>query len=109
LAETSDITPKAGGDWVEQLPILRVARRSAIQARTQTINQMYALVVGAPADLRDHLHRLSRHQLISQAARFRVGQATTCDPWRVGRCASSPNGTGLLLPRLRRSTAWCHR
>jgi transposase len=74
LAGTSEITPKAGDDWVEQLRILRVARRSAIQARTQTINQMYAVVVGAPADLRDELHRLSRHQLIAQAARFRVGQ-----------------------------------
>jgi transposase len=29
LAGTSRITPKAGGDWVEQLRILRVARRSA--------------------------------------------------------------------------------
>jgi transposase len=74
LAGTSHITPKAGDDWVEQLRILRVARRSAIQARTQTINQMYAVVVGSPADLRDQLHRLSRHQLITQAARFRVGQ-----------------------------------
>ncbi len=74
LAGTSGITPKAGGDWVEQLRILRVARRSAIQARTQTINQMHAVVVGAPADLRDQLHRLSPHRLIAQAARFRVGE-----------------------------------
>jgi transposase len=74
LAGTSRITPKAGDDWVEQLRILRVARRSAIQARTQTINQMYAVVVGAPPDLHDQLLRLSRHQLINQATRFRVGQ-----------------------------------
>ena len=74
LAGTSTITPKAGDDWVEQLRILRLSRRSAIQARTQTINQMYAVVVGAPADLRDQLHRLTRHQLITQAAHFRVGQ-----------------------------------
>lgn len=56
LAGTSEIMPKAGDDWVEQLRILRIARRSAIQARTQVINQMYAVVVGAPADLRDQLH-----------------------------------------------------
>ena len=73
LAGTSDITPKAGDDWVEQLRILRIARRSAIQARTQTINQMDAVVVGAPADLRDQLRNLSRHRLITQAAHFRVG------------------------------------
>jgi transposase len=35
---------------------------------------MYAVVVGAPADLRDQLHSLSRHQLITQAAHFRVAQ-----------------------------------
>jgi transposase len=73
LAGASFIEPKAGNDWVEQLRILRVARRSAIQARTQTINQMYAVVVGAPHDLHDQLHRLSRHQLLTHAARFRVG------------------------------------
>jgi transposase len=73
LAGSSFIEPKAGNDWVEQLRILRVARRSAIQARTQTINQMYAVVVGAPHDLHDQLHRLSRHQLLTQAARFRAG------------------------------------
>lgn len=74
LAGTSALTPKAGDDWVEQLRILRVARRSAIQARTQTINQMHAVVVCAPHDLHDQLQRLSRHQLITQALRFRVGQ-----------------------------------
>jgi len=73
LAETSTLTPKAGDDWVEQLRILRVARRSAIQARTQAINQMYAVVVGAPLDLHDPLQKLSRHQLVTQAARFRIG------------------------------------
>ena len=72
LAGASSIEPKAGNDWVEQLRILRVARRSAIQARTQTINQMYAVVVGAPHDLHDQLHHLSRHQLLTHAARFRV-------------------------------------
>jgi transposase len=62
-----------GNDWVEQPRILRGARRSAMQARTQTINQMHAVVVGAPHDLNDQLQRLSAHQLITHAARFRVG------------------------------------
>ena len=50
--------------------MLRIARVSAVRARTQTINQMYAVVVSAPADLR---HQLSRHQLLTQAAHFRIG------------------------------------
>jgi len=35
---------------------------------------MYAVVVGAPADLRDQLNRLSRHELIAQAAHFRIAE-----------------------------------
>jgi transposase len=76
LAGTSTISPKAGNDWVEQLRILRVARRSAVQARTQAINQMHAVVVGAPQELRDSLQQLPRHELILRAARFRVAGAT---------------------------------
>ncbi len=72
LAGTSTISPKSGNDWVEQLRILRVARRSAIQARTQAINQMHAVVVGAPQGLRDVLKPLSRNTLIKRAAKFRV-------------------------------------
>ena len=71
LAGTSTISPKAGNDWVEQLRILRVARRSAIQARTQAINQMHAVVVGAPQELRDTLKQYSRPELIKRAATAR--------------------------------------
>jgi transposase len=59
LAGTSTISPKAGNNWVEQLRILRVARRSAIKARTQAINQMHPVVVGATQELRDALKPLS--------------------------------------------------
>jgi transposase len=76
LAGTSTISPKTGNDWVEQLRVLRVARRSAIQARTQAINQMHAVVVGAPQELRDTLQQLPRHELIKRAARFRVADAS---------------------------------
>jgi transposase len=76
LAGTSTISPKAGNDWVEQLRILRVARRSAVQARTQAINQMHAVVVGAPQELRDLLQPLPGHELIKRAARFRVADAS---------------------------------
>lgn len=72
LSDTATILPKAGNDWVEQLRVLRVARRSAIQARTQTVNQMKALVLGAPPLLEDSLKPLSCAELIRRASRFRV-------------------------------------
>jgi transposase len=78
LAGTSTLAPKHGDAWVEQVRILRVARRSAIRARTQALNQIHAVVVGAPQELRDSLRLLPRHELLRRAARFRITGA--CDP-----------------------------
>jgi transposase len=88
LAGTSTIAPKHGDAWVEQLRILRVSRRSAIRARTQALNQIHAVVVGAPQELRDALSGLPRHDLLRRAARFRVS------------CASDPASTVRWTLRL---------
>jgi transposase len=48
LAETALGTPKARNGKVEMIRALRVARRSAIKARTQAANQLHDLVVAAP-------------------------------------------------------------
>lgn len=74
LAGTSVLVPKSGDDWVEQLRVLRLARRSAVHARTQTINQMHAVVVSAPPELQDVLKQLSRIELIRRCSRFRIAQ-----------------------------------
>ena len=56
---------------LEAIRALRVARRSAVKARTHAANQLHALVVTAPEELRAHLHTLSIAVLVEQAARFR--------------------------------------
>jgi len=102
LAGTSTISPKAGNDWVEQLRMLRVARRSAIQARTQAINQMHAVVVGAPQELRDTLQQLPRHELIKLAARFRVADAEDAPStvrWTLRLLACAIRLSPTKLPR----------
>jgi transposase len=48
-------TPKTRDGHVEAIRILRVERSSAIKARTQAINQLKALLVTGPADLRQTL------------------------------------------------------
>jgi transposase len=63
--------PKAGAGPVEALRVLRVARRSAIKARTQAANQLHALVLTAPDCLRARLRSLSRRTLVTTAVRFR--------------------------------------
>ncbi|MGV9250603.1 IS110 family transposase [Streptomyces sp. NPDC003697] len=60
--------PKTRDGIVEAIRSLRVVRRSAIKARTQTINQIRTLIVSAPAEVRERLRGLPTYQLISQLA-----------------------------------------
>ena len=59
LAGVADATPKSGQGEVEMIRMLKSAKDSAVKARTQAINQMKALVVTAPAQLRESLDGLS--------------------------------------------------
>jgi transposase len=70
--ETSGV-PKSGDGTVEMIRALRAARRSAVKARTQAANQLQGLRVTAPEQLRHRLRTLSTKELISVAARFRLG------------------------------------
>jgi transposase len=69
--------PKTRDGGVEAIRALRVARRSAIKARTQAANQLHALVATAPDELRARLRALSLDALVQTAARFRPGPPTT--------------------------------
>jgi transposase len=50
--------PKSGDGRVEMIRVLRSARQSAVKARSQAANQLQALLVTAPEDLRHRLHQL---------------------------------------------------
>jgi transposase len=69
--------PKTRCGPVEMIRTLRVARRSAIRARTQAANQLHALVTTAPDDLRCQLRALPLAELAEKARRFRPGPLTT--------------------------------
>jgi transposase len=73
LAGEASGLPKSADGTVEMIRALRVARRSAIKARTQAANQLQALRVTAPEELFDRLRGLSTKELVSVAARFRLG------------------------------------
>ena len=51
--------PKSGDGPVEGIRMLRLARRSAIKARTQAINQIHGLVVTAPDQVKHQLQGVS--------------------------------------------------
>jgi transposase len=73
LAGTANGVPKTRDGRVESIRALRVARRNAVAGRTAAINQMQALGISGPADLREQLRGLSKTVLVTTAARLRPG------------------------------------
>jgi len=73
LAGEASGLPKSSEGSVEMIRALRAARRSAMKARTQAANQLQGLRVTAPEELRHRLRGLSTKELVSVAARFRLG------------------------------------
>jgi len=83
--------PKAGTGTVEMLRVLRVARQTALKARTQATNAMRALLVTAPPELREQLRGLSKTRLPKAAAALDPGP---------GRLASPRTATMLAMRTL---------
>jgi transposase len=78
-------TPRGGGRR-EDLRLLLLERRSAVQARTAALNQLGSLLVTAPDELRDRLGALSGERLAAAAARLRPSSdVVTCVLRRLGR------------------------
>ncbi len=92
LAGRATGTPKARDGRVEAIRVLRVARNSAVKARSQTTNQLKALLVSAPAELREQLRALTATVLITACARLRP----------AGEVADPEHATKTALRRLAR-------
>ena len=73
LAGVADATPKSGAGEVEMIRMLKGAKDSAVKARTQAVNQMKALLITAPAELRETLDGLTAGNLAKRCARSRPG------------------------------------
>jgi transposase len=69
--------PKTADGSVEMLRALRAARQTAVKARTQAINALKALLVTAPAELRESLTGLPTRRLIHTTAALTPGPLTT--------------------------------
>ncbi len=72
LSGEANATPKTHDGPVEALRTLKVLQRSATKARTQAINQLRALLVTAPDELRARLRDLTQRELLQTCAAFRV-------------------------------------
>jgi transposase len=65
-------TPKSHDGPVEALRALKMVQRSARKARTQALNQLHALVLTAPEELRGKLRGRKNRDLITTCAAFRI-------------------------------------
>lgn len=72
--------PRGGGR--EQLRVLLLERRGAVRARTAALNQLDALIVTAPDDLRRRLTSVGKRRLVGTVA------AATAAGWRQRRAAT---------------------
>jgi len=127
-AGTATGQPKAGDGRVEMIGSLRLARRSAVKARTQAANQLKALLVTAPDVLRAQLRRLPPAELVTTAARLRPATkpATPTDAAKLALRSIARRWLQLTqeitalevqldrlvaaaAPALGRSTAWAPR
>ncbi len=72
LSGEASATPKTHDGPVEALRALKMLQRSANKARTQALNQLHALVLTAPDELRERLRGLSTRELLSTCAAFRI-------------------------------------
>jgi hypothetical protein len=107
LAGTRRGRPKSRDGMVEAIRAPRVTRRSAVKARTQTVDQLKALLLTGPASLREEDLRLRTPALVAACCRLRVTGALR-DPAQATRLNGRrrlPRCRSARIERWRRTAA----
>jgi transposase len=73
ISGSATVIPKSWGEKVEMIRLLKCAKDSATESRTRVINQIKAILVTAPASLRERLEPLRRSALITVCVALRPG------------------------------------
>lgn len=71
FAERHTVTPRSRDGMVESLRVLRICRKTAVQARRIALQMIQTTIVCAPDRLRDPLRQMTRMQLIRTLAAWR--------------------------------------
>ncbi|GLZ08801.1 hypothetical protein Acsp03_62670 [Actinomadura sp. NBRC 104412] len=101
---------KTGAGLVEAMRLLRLARDSAVNARTKAINQLKAVVVGADPQLRKSLAGLAPATLIRSCADLTEPENATAVEQTViytaaaGRADSAAQGRGIRAAQATQDT-----
>jgi len=71
LGRVSTAIPKTKSGTIEVIRTLRVARTSAVRARTNAFNTLWGVMIGAPSPLRDELVVLTKRTLVNRCQGLR--------------------------------------
>lgn len=96
LAGDAKSIPKAHNGLAEALRTLNLVRRSAVKAKTQTINQIRALLVSAPQAIRDVVYKSDASKCVAACAALSHARYSA----RIG--AAMRHATAQLMHRGRR-------
>lgn len=99
LAGTATATPKAADGTVEMLRHTKIARDTAVKARTQALITLKALLVTAPPELRETLQGLPKRTLVDRCAALRPGPLTTSAGAPTSPAASAKHALRALARR----------
>jgi len=76
LSGKATAVPKAGDAGVEMVRALKIAKQTAIKARTQAVNAVKGLIVMAPDPIREQLRYLKTSALVRTCSAYRVDRAS---------------------------------
>ena len=105
LAGQATATPKTADGAVEMMRQLKVARDTAMKARTSAMITLKQIIVNAPPNLREALHNLTDQRLLRRCASLRPGPLDTPTASRNTPCGRSPAAGSPSLRKSRRMTA----
>jgi transposase len=71
LSGSATAIPKSQSGIAEAMRTISVARRSAVKAKTQAINQLRALLVSAPQAIRERLWKVKPEQCVDACVRLK--------------------------------------
>jgi len=77
LSGRATATPKTADGQVEMIRQIKIAKDTAVKARTQAMVTLKTLVITAPPELRERLDGLSRMALVERCAGLRPGPMTS--------------------------------
>ena len=103
LTGQSTAIPKTADGAVEMIRQLKITRDTAMKARTTAMNTLKQIIVQAPPVLREALHDLTDHGLLTRCAGLRPGPIDTPIASAKHTLRCSPVG-GWLSPRKSRCT-----